>query len=187
MKREWHSDEEGPLTHHARDATDGFAERHFFWSRDRDCLARQPILSERRCQHPRKILDRQWPHRLFSHANEAKDRERVKGVAEMVEHVIAAAVDHACLKDCVVQSGGADDFFGGPLRFVVGRAAIGTRAEEAEQHDFSDACAARGFHYTARGCNVNALVGLRADLAIDSSTVRHRASGGESAREFVGA
>ena len=49
-------------------------------------------------------------------------------VAQVVEHVIAAPVDHARFENRVIESGVAHDLFCFPFRFAVRRAAKSGRA-----------------------------------------------------------
>src|ERR1043165_1289237 len=91
----------------------------------------------------------------------------------MIQHVIAAAVDHTSLDDRVVEARFAHDLFRCPLRLVIRGTALRPRAQEAHQHDLPDSGAPRSLDDIPRPCHVNALVTLLADLAIDTGAVRH--------------
>ena len=64
--------------------------------------------SPRRCrlEDPCDIVDGDRPDGSVSQADQAEDRERVEGVAQVVEHVVAAPVDDAGLEDRVGQARG---------------------------------------------------------------------------------
>src|SRR5262249_35757622 len=97
----------------------------------------------------------------------------MEGAAQVFEHVVAATVDDAGLDDRVVEPGSPDDLLGFPLRFVIARAASRAGAQEAQEDDFRNVVALRGFDHATRPFDVNARVGLSSDLPVDSGTVRH--------------
>jgi hypothetical protein len=117
------------------------------------------------------ILHRSGPQWLRPKTHEAKHRQGVKGVAEMVEHVVASAVDDARLEYGVIETRGADDFLRRPFRLVIGRVTVGPCAQEAQKEDFLHACRLRSRDDVARSLDVNALIGLEANLAVDTGAV----------------
>ena len=91
----------------AGDAPDGVAERHRVGPEDRDRAVRQPLVAERGgLEEPRDVVDGDRADGAVAQAHEPEDRERVEGAAQVVEHVVAAPVDHAGLEDRVGQAGG---------------------------------------------------------------------------------
>src|ERR1700721_494443 len=104
----------------------------------------------------------------------------------MVEHVVAASVDHAGLYDRVVEARVADDLFGGRLRLVIRRAAIRTRAQKTHQRNPAHTGAFRRFHHIARSFDVNFRVGLFAEFAIDAGAVGDGITSGEGGSQHAG-
>src|SRR5207245_4279802 len=90
---------------------------------------------------------------------------------QVIEQMIAPAIDDAGFEDGVVQAGVAYDLFGQPLRFVIARSAVRPRAQEAHQRDFPDAGAAGRVDDRLRALDVDPPVGLPAYLAIDPGAV----------------
>ena len=76
----------------------------------------------------------------------------------MVEHVVATTINHGGFEDSVVDAGLAHSFFGAKLRFVIGRAAVRTSAEEAEQEKSPDTCTARRLDDVTRALDMDALI-----------------------------
>ena len=91
--------------------------------------------------------------------------------AEVIEHVIAAAVDHARLDDRPREARVADELFGGPLGTVVLAGAVRSRPKERHHDDASDAGCLRGLDHRAGALDVDALVRLAADLTIDAGAM----------------
>ena len=58
----------------------------------------------RRRQDPRDVIDRHRAHGSIAQPDQAEDREGAEGLAQVVEHVVAAAIDHARLEDRVTGS-----------------------------------------------------------------------------------
>ena len=81
------------------------------------------IAERRRLEDPGDVVDGDRPDRVFPPSDQAEDREGMERVAQVVEHVVALAVDHAGLQDRVGHAGRPDDLLGRPFRAVIcGRA-----------------------------------------------------------------
>jgi hypothetical protein len=132
------------------------------------------------------VVDGHGADGLLAESDGGEERQGVKRVAEVIEHVVAEAVDHTGLENGVVEAGGADEFFGDPLGFVIGRAAIGAGTQEAEQEQAGDARAAGGVDDVRGAVDVDGAVGLRADLAIDSGAVSDGVAAGKGLGERRG-
>ena len=117
-------------------------------------------------------MDSGRPHRSRAHADEWKDRERKEATRQVLEQVIAVPEQHAGLEDRVVEAGRAHDLLGRPLGFVVRAAAARPRAEEAHVHQFSHTGAARRRDHRRGPGDVDARVGLSADLPVDAGAMR---------------
>ncbi len=109
----------------------------------------------------------------------------MKSVAEVVEHVVAPAVDDSGLQDGVGETRPPHDLLGGELRLVVARAAGRPRPEKAEQRDVPNPGATGRLHDVARPLHMHCLIGLAADLAIDPGAVRDRRAAREGACQFA--
>ena len=169
----------------ARHAPHGFGQRHLLGTRDGDGLPRQAPVDQRGAEERDEVLDGERAHGLFPEADKAEDREGVKRVAEVVEHVVAAAVDHAGLEDRVVEAGGAHDFLRGELRFMVAGAAGRAGAQEAHEGDLARAGAAGGIDHALRPADMDAVVRLRAALEIDAGAMRDRIAAGQRGGQLV--
>jgi len=110
--------------------TDCFAQVDLFRTEQRDCLPLHATIDERRSQHVYEIFNREWPNVFLFQTDKAEHGKRVQRVAQVVEHVIATAIDHAGFDDCVIESGIADDLFCFPFRLVIRRAAARPRAQK---------------------------------------------------------
>ena len=122
--------------------------------------------------------------RSIPQADQTEDRERVEGVAQVVEHVVAASIDDAGLEDRVGQARGTDEFFGRPLRAVVGRRPVRAGAQEAQHHDPRDARGPYRLDDRGRATDVDRLVRLGAELSIDARAVDDRLAIPERGGQF---
>jgi hypothetical protein len=107
-------------------------------------------------------------------------------VAQVVEHVITFTVDDAAFENGVVQAAGSHNFFGGKFRFMIARSAIRPGAEETDERDLSYIRAAGGFDGVAGAVDVNTLIGVTCDFAIDSRAMRDGIATREGMGEFGG-
>src|SRR5262245_47055426 len=106
-------------------------------------------------------------------------------MAQMVQHVIALAIDDAALEHRVVQSRFPNDLFRSPFRFVISRATARSRPQKADQGNLSRARLSRRFDHIARAINVDALIRLPAELAVDPGAMRDRIATRKCSREFI--
>src|SRR5688572_19279753 len=90
----------------------------------------------------------------------------------MIEHVIAAAVNHAGFDDRVIKTGVAHDLFRSPFRLVIRGTTVRPRAEKTCEHDLFDSRTPRRLDYVSRAVDVNARVGLFASFSIDARAMR---------------
>src|SRR6478735_1392805 len=72
-----------------------------------------------------------------------------------------------------------DQFLSGPLRLVVGGAAVRPSPQEADHDDASDSRPARSLHDRPRAVDVDALKALVADLPVDPGAVGDDLAAGE--------
>src|SRR5436309_8167896 len=94
----------------------------------------------------------------------------------MIEHVVTAAIDHSGLEDRVVHSGLPDKLFGSPLGLMIRRATVGSRTQKAKKEETPDSAAARRLEHVGRALDVNASIGLSANLTVDAGAVSDCAS-----------
>src|SRR5437899_6548416 len=92
----------------------------------------------------------------------------------MVEHVVTATEDNARFQDRPFEFGRPDDFLRGPLRLVVGGAAIRSRPQEAEERYASYAGLFRGTNRVPRTLDVHRAVRLATQLPVDPGAMGHR-------------
>src|SRR5215469_3183927 len=89
----------------------------------------------------------------------------------MIQHMVAAPVNHACFHDCVIKPGVTNNLLRYKLRFVIWRSTIGTCPEKTHQgyppHSSPLCCG----NHVPGSVPVNSLESLSAQLAIDSGTV----------------
>src|SRR5690242_17740566 len=104
----------------------------------------------------------------------------MKSMTEVIQHVIALAINHAGFDDRIVQSRTANDFLGRPLGFVVRRITMWPRSEKAKKQNLLDRRFACGVYNILCPLNVNSLICLFADRAINSRTVSNRIASGKS-------
>src|SRR5205809_3234521 len=100
---------------------------------------------------------------------------------EVIEQVVAPAVNDSGLEHRVFEAGGANDFLCLPFGFVIGGAAMWARAQETEKQNVTHACALCGVHHVSRPLDVHVRVRLFAELSIDSRAV---GDGGASRKSF---
>ena len=185
MSGDRQTDEERTPAGGASDPAHRLAERHLLRSEDRDRRVGQARIAERRrLEDPCDVVDGDRPDRSIPQADEAEDRERVEGVAQVVEHVVAAPVDDAGLEDRVGQARGTDELLGGPLRAVVGRRAVRAGAQEAQHHDPRNAGRPCRLDDRGRATDVDRLVRLGAELSIDARAVDDRLATTERGGQF---
>ena len=110
----------------------------------------------------------------FAQPDQPEDRERVEGVAQVIEHVVAAPVDDAGLEDRVGQARATNELLGCPLRAVVGRRPVRAGAQEAQHHDPRDAGRPSRLDDRGRATDVDRLVRLVTELSIDARAVDDR-------------
>src|SRR5437667_5554594 len=95
-------------------------------------------------------------------------------MAQMIEHVIASAINHACFEDGVIETGAANNLFGRPFRLMVPGATIRTRTQEAHEryllHPRSASCA----DHVPSSFNMHATIRLTPDFTVDAGAVRDR-------------
>ena len=163
----------------------GFAKRQLLRAHDGHSLANEDGVHQRGFRDASHVFNRVWPHEFVRKADEGEHREGVERMAQVVEHVIALAIDDAAFEHRVIESAATHNFLGGPLRFVIGRAALRARAKEADQNNFPGARLERGLHHVARALDVDAVKGLRAHFAIDTGAMCNGVAAGKGLREFV--
>src|SRR5580704_1058493 len=181
MKRDRRGKKQGPSSEHACHAANGVAELELFRAKDGDGRFRKAALGEGFNQHARQVLNSERSDRLILESYERKDGKSVQRMAEMIEHVIPAAVDHTRFENRIIEARGAYDFLRRPLRLVVSRAAIWAGAQKAEQRELSHSRAPRGFDHVSRPFHVDALVRLHPDFAIDAGAMSHGSTSAECA------
>src|SRR5579859_207504 len=162
-----------------------FAQSDFLRSGNAHGLIREPRVFERCTNRHYEIPDGEWTHRFFSHAHKSENWKCVQRVAEMVEHVVAVAVNHPRLEDRAVEAGRSDGFFSRPFRFVVCGATIWAGAQEAQKNNLAHAGLPRGLNYILSSFHVYATVGLWANLAIDACAVRDRLASGKRSPQLL--
>src|SRR5438876_2117748 len=89
----------------------------------------------------------------------------------MIEHVVTPAIDHSGLEDRVVHTSLSDKLFGSPLGLMIRRATLGSRTQEAKKEEAPDSGATRPLEHVGRALDVNALIGLSANLTVDAGAV----------------
>src|SRR6185369_18088031 len=99
--------------------------------------------------------------------------------------MIATAVNYSGFEHSVIKTGVAHDLFRFPLRLVIRRTAVWTRAQETHQHDSLHAGRFGRQDHVSRSLQMNAFVSLVTDLAIDTGAVGHCITAGKRARELV--
>ena len=100
----------------------------------------------------------------------------MKGMAEVIQHVVTPPVDHPRLEDRVIEPRVPDDLLGLPLRLMIGRAALGPRPEEAEEDELRHSRLPRGLDDLSRSLDVDPSIGLPPGLPIDPRAVGDRAA-----------
>src|SRR5262245_16432609 len=106
-------------------------------------------------------------------------------MAQMVQHVIALAVNDAAFQHRVIQARPTHDFFRCPFRFMIRRTALRSGPQKTDQSDLTDASLARSFGDMTGAVHVNTPICLRATLTIDSSAVRNRVAAGKRFCELL--
>ena len=127
---------------------------------------------QRRPEDVDGIANGEWTHSATSHAG--KHRKGAERSSQVVEQMVTPTEDHPRFQNCPFKRRGADDFFCGPLRFVVCGAAIRSGAKKAEQREPRNAGLLGGLHYVPCPAHVHCRVGLAADLTVDPGAVRYR-------------
>ena len=94
-------------------------------------------------------------------------------MTDVVEQMVAAAVNDAAFKDRIRQAGGTHDLLRGPLRLVITGAATRPRAQEADHGDSFYARLLRRADQYACAFDVHGGVSLFADLPVDAGAVGH--------------
>ena len=90
--------------HRASHSSNGLGERHFVRSGDGDGLPRQTASNDR-CMHDAdEVGHRERANEFRCEPDKGKNRKRVERVAQVIEHVVATAVDDAGLEDDVVEA-----------------------------------------------------------------------------------
>src|ERR1700730_18352887 len=102
-------------------------------------------------------------------------------MTQMIQHMIAAAVDHTSFKDGVIEPGVANDFFCRPLRLMVGRSAACTGKQETHKDDLLHPCCLRGDDNVPRCFHVHSFIRLLSNLTIDARAM----SNGVTTRECL--
>src|SRR3954468_16039084 len=92
--------------------------------------------------------------------------------AEVIEHVVASAVDDAGLEDGPAQARTPNELFCGPLGAVVRRGAVRASAKETQDDDPRDARRSRGLDDGTGSRDMDRLVRLRPDFPVDPGAVR---------------
>ena len=95
-------------------------------------------------------------------------------VTEMVEHVVAPTMDHAGLDDGPGEPRIANRLFRRPLGPVVLARAVGSRAEEGHHDEAADPGGLGRADYRPGALDVDTLVRLTADFAIDAGAMDDR-------------
>jgi hypothetical protein len=132
------------------------------------------------------LLDCDWADGLVFEPDKSENGEGIKRVAQVVEHVIAFAVDDAAFQDRVIQPAVADQFFGGEFRLVIARSAIGPGAEKTDQRDFFHTGSSCGFDDVGGAFDMNPFVSLTFDFAIDARAMCDGIASVECAHELGG-
>src|SRR6478609_6447757 len=93
---------------------------------------------------------------------------------EVVEHVVAAPIDHAALEHAPGETRTTDELLGRPLGAVVGVRSIGPCAKKADHREAGDACALGCRDDRSRTLHVDSFVRLVADLTVDAGAMNDR-------------
>src|SRR5258705_5020299 len=103
--------------------------------------------------------------------------------AQMVEHVIATAVDNSRFNDRVIKSGVAHHLLSRPLRLVIWRTAVCTSAQKTHEHDFLHPCGMSRRDNILRSFDVHPVKSLLANLTINSRAMSDGIAAGERQRQ----
>src|SRR5215813_365368 len=95
MYPNWRRKHPDMVSSDARDPPDCFAQVDFFRSRDGHRAATKATSDQRSTQHCNQIFNREGANTFFFEADHREKGERVKRVAEVVQHVVAKSMDHA--------------------------------------------------------------------------------------------
>src|SRR5213078_1374242 len=151
----------------------------FLSASDGDRFVRHSPINHGRSQNDNQIFDSQRTNGLLLKAHHDKKWKGIQRMAQVVQHVIATAINHSRPDNSVIKTRSAHYFFGSPLRFMIGRATIGTRAQKTHQHDLLYSGRSRGHNDISCSVNMNSLVSLLADLTIDSGAMCDCVAAGE--------
>jgi len=165
---------------HSRNSPGGIAEQQLLSSSDGNGLIHQPTIHQRCAQHAHEVFNGKRTDRFLPKSNSGENGQGVKRATQVVEHVVAVSVYHSCLENCVRDAGVADEFFGCPLRFVIGRSTIRARSQETEQHDLANTASPSRLYDIGRALDMETLVSLRAQFAIDAGQVGNGVASCES-------
>ena len=160
----------GPGAQHSSDQTSGIVESKFGRPDEPNSLMPKAPFHQGSQKNVNQILDRQSDP---TPANPKEDRKGEQGVAEVIEHVIAPAEHHFWLQYRPVVGRGADQLLRRPLRLVVGRPALGAGTQEAEERQARHGCLLRRTEHVGGALDMNQVVGLRPDLAVDAGAMSH--------------
>ncbi len=174
VKPDWQGKHQRLSSGHPSHPPNGLAQRERFGPDDGNSFPRERSVHERGFGNSCDVFNRVGPDGLVLEADKSEHRKCVKRVAEMIEHVIAFAVNDAALQHRVVQAGVTHDFLGLPLRFVIARTAIRSCPEKTDQKNFFNSRSMCGRNNIARPFNVDFLIGRAVNFPIDSRAVRDR-------------
>src|SRR5215471_15291451 len=92
-----------------------FAEWHLFRPGDRYRLARKPVPEQSGFEDADEVRNSQGAKGLIPEADERKHWKAMQGMTQVVEHVVAASVDHPRFHHRVIEPCISHDLFRRPL------------------------------------------------------------------------
>src|ERR1017187_4934941 len=153
---------------------DGFGQQYFIGTSHRDGLMGQLSIDQARPEDANNIFNGSRAYWFVFQTHQREHGERIKSVAQVIQHVIANPIDHAAFQYRVVQPRGANDLFSSPLRLMIAGAATRSRTQKTPQCDFLHPRASRRVHDTTCSFDMDLLISLLPNLTIDSGAMRDR-------------
>lgn len=172
MNPERRSKEEAPEPDNSRHPADGLAQGQLVGSEDCDRLAGKPTVNERCSSNTGDVIDGHGTNWAVAHADQRKNREGIQRVAEVIEHVVAAAIDDPGLENRVLQTRRSNDFLGRVLGLVIAGAAFRSCPQEAQEQDPPNACRLGRLDNMSSAINVDGAIRLAAQLPVDPGAMR---------------
>src|SRR5713226_1801310 len=146
--------------HHARDPANRVAQGQFLGAHDSHRLPRQSALQNGSLHNAGDVFHSIGPDGLVLVSNEGKQWERVKCMTQVVEHVIASAINDSALEYGVIQSAASHELLRRPFGLVVRRAAVWTSSQKADENYLLNACSMSGIRHVSSAVDMHAPVGL---------------------------